>query len=423
VQEAHPAAPWTSPSTSPALLDEQLDRLRRDLEAAEDVVQAVTALRAAVVPAVADWCAVDLLDDSGSMVVEVGDSEVRSVGPLPTTPAGPLSRVLLASGPSTEHQAAVDGPAGLPLVEVRHGERLREGRAATSTVVPLQARGRVVGALTLARTARRAPLHAQDIVRGRLMAHRTALAVQQLRLHEQAHAVSTHLQRSLLPRLPEPDGLSLAARYLPAQHRDQVGGDWFDAFVLPDGVTALTVGDVVGHDVSAAAQMAQVRNLLRGCAWHGPSAPDEVLVRLDEVVLGLQVTSWATAVYSRLEPAVDGHLLRWSNAGHPPPLLVPRSGPARLLHRPVDVPIGVAVTDRHQHSEPVPRGSTVLLYTDGLVERRTEDIGAGLDRLTRVATGLADRPLEALCDALVDALAPPQPEDDLVLLAVRTHAG
>ena len=419
MQDGESAASWTSAETSARLLDD----LRKQLEGAGSVAEATAALAASVVPAVADWCAVDIVDPRASIVLDATHGELVLVGTLPAVPSGPLSRVLMATGPGADvgaHAAAQGEPSP---VDARHTARLEAAHAVSHSIVPLQTRNRVLGALTVGRTADSQPLRGQDIVMARLLAHRTALTVQHLRLYEQAHAVSTHLQRSLLPRLPQPVGLTLAARYRPAQQDEQVGGDWYDAFVLPDGTCALTVGDVVGHDLTAAAEMAQIRNLLRGCAWHGSASPSEVLTRLDDVVLGLQVTSWATVVYGRLEAAADGHVLRWSNAGHPPPLLLPPGGPARLLHRPVDAPVGLGRMTRTENDEPVPPGTTVLLYTDGLVERRGEDIDDGLDRLVEIATGLGARPLEQWCDALLDGMAPPVQEDDLVVLAVRTLSG
>ena len=418
MQGDEPAAPWASAETSAGLLDD----LRKHLEAARSVAEAAAALAAAVVPALADWCAVDIVDVGASVVLDATTGELVPIGPLPSTPVGPLSRVLVTTGTSADvnaHPAPRQDPS---IIDARHASRLEAAHVVSHSVVPLQTQNRVLGSLTVGRTAGEQPLRVQDIVLARMLAHRTALTVQHLRLYEHAHAVSTLLQRSLLPRLPQPDGLSLAARYVPAQQDEQVGGDWYDAFVLPDGICALTVGDVVGHDMTAAAEMAQIRNLLRGCAWHGTASPSEVLSRLDDVVLGLQVTSWATGVYGRLEAAGNGHVLRWSNAGHPPPLLLPAGGPARLLHRPIDAPIGLSRMTRTENDEAVPAGTTVLLYTDGLVERRAEDLDIGLQRLVDVATGLVALPLEQWCDALLDRMAPSRQEDDLVLLAVRTPA-
>ena len=416
MQGGGPAASRTSTEASAGLLDD----LRTRLEGASSVAEAVAALVAAVVPAVADWCAVDIVDPGASIVLDATDHELVLLGPLPPAPSGPLSRVLVAGSAGAGARAgAQPGPS---LIDVRHAARLEAAHAASHSVVPLQAQSRVLGALTVGRTAADRPLRPQDVVLARLLAHRAALTVQHLRLYEHAHAVSTQLQRSLLPRLPQPHGLSLVARYRPAQQDEQVGGDWYDAFVLPDGTCALTVGDVVGHDLTAAAEMAQIRNLLRGCAWHGTASPSEVLSRLDDVVLGLDVTSWATGVYGRLEATADGHVLRWSNAGHPPPLLLVPGRPARLLHRPVDAPIGLGRMTRTENDEAVPAGATVLLCTDGLVERRAEDIDVGLERLVETATGLATQPLEQWCDALLDRMAPALQEDDLVVLAVRTPA-
>ena len=412
------AASWTSAEASAGLLD----HLRKALEGAGSVAEAAAALGAAVVPAVADWCAVDIVDPRASIVLEATDGELVLVGALPAIPSGPLSRVLTPTERGPDVSAHAAGQVVPSVIDARHTARLEAAHVVSHSVVPLRTQDRVLGALTVGRTASHQPLRVQDIVMARVLAHRAALTVQHLLLYEQAHAVSTQLQRSLLPRLPQPSGLSLAARYRPAQQDEQVGGDWYDAFVLPDGTCALTVGDVVGHDLTAAAEMAQIRNLLRGCAWHGTASPSEVLMRLDDVVLGLDVTSWATGVYGRLEAAGDKHVLRWSNAGHPPPLLLAPGGPARLLHRPVDAPIGLARMTRTENDEAVPAGTTVLLYTDGLVERRGEDIDVGLQRLVEVATALGAPPLEQWCDALLDGMTPSLQEDDLVLLAVRTPA-
>jgi phosphoserine phosphatase RsbU/P len=418
VQGDQAAASRVSAKTSAGLLDD----LRKHLEAARSVAEAAAALAAVVVPALADWCAVDIVDAGASVVLDATTGRLVPIGPLPSTPVGPLSRVLVTTGPSADVNAHAAPQAGPSVIDARHVTRLEAAHVISHSVVPLQTQDRVLGALTVGQTTGNQPLRVQDIVLARMLAHRTALTVQHLRLYEHAHAVSTHLQRSLLPLLPQPDGLSLAARYVPAQQDEQVGGDWYDVFVLPDGTCALTVGDVVGHDMTAAAEMAQIRNLLRGCAWHGTAAPSDVLSRLDDVVLGLQVTSWATGVYGRLEAAGAGHVLRWSNAGHPPPLLLPAGGPARLLHRPIDAPIGLSRISRTENDEAVPAGTTVLLYTDGLVERRAEDIDVGLQRLVDVVTGLGALPLEQWCDALLDRMAPSRQEDDLVLLAVRTPA-
>ena len=213
------------------------------------------------------------------------------------------------------------------------------------------------------------------------------------------------------------------ARYLPALDTAQVGGDWYDAFVLPDGVTALVIGDVAGHDMPAAAQMGQLRNLLRGIAWHTNPCPHAVMAALDTTAHGLGVTDLATAVYAHIEAAADGGWqLRWANAGHPPPLLVTTEGDTRYL----DDPSGVLLAFGDSHYEDgtvaLPALSTLLLYTDGLVESRHRDIDHGLDRLRATAAEAGGRPLDGFCDHILSELARGHNEDDVTLLAVRVPA-
>ncbi|PRY13021.1 PAS domain S-box-containing protein [Kineococcus rhizosphaerae] len=238
--------------------------------------------------------------------------------------------------------------------------------------------------------------------------------------------LSAALQRSLLTELPEPDHLELVARYVPAADAAQVGGDWYDAFTVRDGSTCLVVGDVTGHDRAAAVQMAQVRNLLRGTAHALVEPPAAVLGALDGAMRDLAVGALATAVLARVEQGADAaarglRTLRWSNAGHPPPLLLTADGHAEFLRRPSDLLLGLGLDiERHDHTRELPPGSTVLLFTDGLVERRGEDLDHGLERLRRTAAPLGHLPLQELCDELLQRLAGDS-EDDVALLALRAH--
>ena len=234
------------------------------------------------------------------------------------------------------------------------------------------------------------------------------------------------LQRSLLTDLPEPDHLELVARYVPAADEAQVGGDWYDAFVDRDGSTLLVIGDVTGHDQQAAVQMAQVRNVLRGIAHALGESPAVVLRALDRAVQDLAIATLSSVVLARVEQTPDDArhgrwTLRWSNAGHPPPLVVAPDGRTEFLDRPHDLLLGVRVEiDRNDHTYPLQPGSTLLLYTDGLIERRGEDLGVGLEVLAETVGRLAHLPLQELCDALVAELAPAA-QDDVALLAVRAH--
>jgi serine phosphatase RsbU (regulator of sigma subunit) len=250
----------------------------------------------------------------------------------------------------------------------------------------------------------------------------SALAAAEVRRSEQraalAHrSMSETLQRSLLTDPVQPAGMRIAARYRTAEHEARVGGDWYDAFTLPDGTTCLVVGDVAGHDRTAAALMGQVRNVLRGTAYALPDAsPATVLTALDRAVRGLAVGTLATALLAVLGP--DG-TLRWSNAGHPPPLLLTPDGGAQVLDTRPELLLGVNPgTTRTDHTTTLPPGGTLLLYTDGLVERRAVGITDGIAWLTRTAAGLATAPLDTLCDRLLVATAG-HAEDDIALLAVR----
>jgi light-regulated signal transduction histidine kinase (bacteriophytochrome) len=230
------------------------------------------------------------------------------------------------------------------------------------------------------------------------------------------------LQRSLLTDPPQPDRLQTAVRYVPAAREAQVGGDWYDVFVQPDGSTMLVIGDVVGHDTEAAATMAQLRGLLRGIAFDNAAGPAAALSRLDAAVAGLEVGAMATVLVGRLAPSGPGRArLRWSSAGHPPPVLVGPDGERRLLEpRRPGLLLGVDPTaERPEEEITLADGATVLLYTDGLVERRDQLLDDGIDRLGAALDELRELPLERLCDALLQRLLPERAEDDVALVAVR----
>jgi serine phosphatase RsbU (regulator of sigma subunit) len=241
------------------------------------------------------------------------------------------------------------------------------------------------------------------------------------RLYQQQIQVAVALQRSMLSPLPDLGNFEAAARYIPAAAAAAVGGDWYDAFTLPDGSTALVIGDVVGHDIEAAAGMGQVRNLLRALAVDRAESPGNLLRRLDRIAVHLQVASTTTCIYSVLEHAATGLArLRFANAGHPSPLLITADGNARYLDTPDHMLLGLGLDqERSTTLVDLPAGSTLLLYTDGLVEHRGHSIDDGLERLCELSASLAAQPLQQLCDALIGQLAA-EPRDDVCLLALRT---
>ncbi|TKJ33611.1 SpoIIE family protein phosphatase [Blastococcus sp. CCUG 61487] len=234
------------------------------------------------------------------------------------------------------------------------------------------------------------------------------------------------LQRSLLTEPVQPTGFDLAVRYVPATREAQVGGDWYDVFDQADGATLLVIGDVAGHDSRAAATMGQLRGLLRGIAYAGSPGPATLLSRLDAAVDGLGLGALATVLVGRLErsPDTGATRLRWASAGHLPPLVLGADGAVRVLDTPrPGLLLGVDHTrPRAEHDLVVDPGSTLLLYTDGLVERRDQVFDDGIALLAGALADLRRRPVQDLCDALLTRLLPTGAEDDVALVAARLRA-
>jgi serine phosphatase RsbU (regulator of sigma subunit)/anti-sigma regulatory factor (Ser/Thr protein kinase) len=237
--------------------------------------------------------------------------------------------------------------------------------------------------------------------------------------------IALALQAAMLTQLPDTKDLHLAARYLTAAEEDQVGGDWYDALVLPNGSTTLVIGDVVGHDIAAAAVMGQLRNLLRALVWDRDEPPSAVVARLDRAMRDLQIHTIATMVVVSVERPSRAHpegigTLRWTNAGHPAPILIEADGTAFALDAIPDLLLGVdASIQRRDHSHVIPPGATLLLYTDGLIETRTEGIDIGQERLLdALRAHHALEPGEML-DAVLADMVGDQPGDDVAVLAVR----
>jgi serine phosphatase RsbU (regulator of sigma subunit) len=366
------------------------------------------------------------------------DQPLPPDGPIGRMPVGaedgggPLARVLAGGAPIL--LTDIDRPASdqSPL----HRSQLElfdEVGARYAIVAPLRARGRVLGALTVVRTDTTRPYGPAETTLVADLAGRAGLAADNARLYGGQRATAEAMQRSLLPQLPSTRHLSLAARYRPARASAEVGGDWYDAFRTLDGTLALVIGDVVGHGLAAAARMGELRNLLRGIAVTTGSPPSRAIARFDQVVTHLTATDLtaadmtgaelATGIYARIEGVPGGRRrLVWCNAGHPPPLLISPDGSARYLDHPSGLLIGLDDHDRVDGETDLPAGSTLLLYTDGLVETRTRPIGDGLTRLQHQAATLAgrlgDQPLDALCDQLLERLSP-SGTDDVALLAAR----
>lgn len=236
-------------------------------------------------------------------------------------------------------------------------------------------------------------------------------------------SLSEALQRSLLTQPLQPDRLQLAVRYRPAAERAQVGGDWYDSFPTHDGSLSVVVGDVTGHDLRAVAGMAQVRSLLRGVSYATQKSPAGALMALDQAMHGLAVGVYATAILARIEQddtAGDRGLrtMRWSNAGHPPPVVLGPDGRARLLEAPPDPLLGLGGGARGDQTVSLDAGSIVVFYTDGLVERRAVALQERFQWLTGVLEGCQEMSAEELCDHLLTQLDGTV-EDDVALLILK----
>ena len=300
-----------------------------------------------------------------------------------------------------------------------HNPILREKGIRSMLGVPLVVESELIGVLHVGTLTPR-DFGQKELAVLQLAAARIAPGIERARLFsalEHEHHVAMLLQRSLLPRaLPETVGLKIAARYLPA--RDEVGGDWYDVIELPRGLIGLAIGDVVGHGVRAAALMGQLRTALHAYAREG-HGPSHTLELVDRFVQSMGEYAMATAAYAVFDP--ETARLRIASAGHPPPIIVSERS-ARVLDLTPGAPLGGFPYGSCPEEEfSLKTGETVVLYTDGLVERR----GIALtETIEQLATVLARaRTVERACQLAVDEMVPPEGlADDLAIIAMQSTA-
>jgi serine phosphatase RsbU (regulator of sigma subunit) len=284
--------------------------------------------------------------------------------------------------------------------------------------LPLLAAGAPLGALRFSFTKPR-QITEEERVFLEALAGQCALALERASLFEREHTTAETLQRSLLPdRLPSVPGIILEARYLPVTRNMEIGGDWYDAFRLPDGRLAVATGDVMGKGLTAAAGMGRVRNALRALALTDPR-PAAVLAGLDRLFTATELDEQVTTVaYLVLDPVTGEGLA--GNAGHLPPLLLSRDAPPRLDTTEAGTPLGWACP-RQQYVFRLPPGTTAVLYSDGLVENRRRGLDSGLDELVSVAAqarpGMVEDPARLL-EYLVDRMLTGYEQDDDVTVLV-----
>ncbi|MEV5666843.1 GAF domain-containing SpoIIE family protein phosphatase [Streptomyces flaveolus] len=294
------------------------------------------------------------------------------------------------------------------------------GRAGAHSylAVPLRAHGCVLGALSLLRVHNPRPFDEEDRDFATELAVRAAISIDNARWYRHERDTAHALQRSLLPhRAPDRPGLDITTRYRPADDTSEIGGDWYDALPLSNGTTALVIGDVMGSGVPAAAVMGQLRTATRTLSRLG-LPPAEVLRGLDQLAEDLEAP-FATCTYLTCQPAT--RTCEFASAGHLPPVVVGPDGTAKLLDPPPGPPLGIGDSTFTDHRLTLDAGSRLLLYTDGLVETRTDHIDdriqCVLDLLTGPAPGLEDT-----CDLLLDRMRHPGSRDDVAILLARLRA-
>ncbi|MFD5416812.1 SpoIIE family protein phosphatase [Streptomyces sp. NPDC127069] len=407
-----------------------------------DVARTALELAEAAVPRLADHVTVDLPesvlqgDESADPGAELHRTVVHGIrDDCPFYPAGqhvellpgtPQMRCLTGRHPVLEPELA--SAAGWIAQDPERSRRLLDQGVHSLIVVPLLARGVLLGIASFYRSQDPAAFGDDDSRLAQELAARAALCIDNARRYTREHNLALALQRSLLPRgLPEQGAVEVAHRYLPAE--SGVGGDWFDVIPLSGTRVALLVGDVVGHGLHAAATMGRLRTAARTFA-ELELAPDELLTHLDNLLVRLDREEGgdeapgstgvvgATCLYVVYDPTTRQCTM--ARAGHLPPALVHPDGRVTFPDVPAGPPLGLGGLPFETAAIELPEDSTLVLYTDGLVEDRHGDIDVALDRL-RAVLAHPDRAPEETCRAVMDAMAPEHPGDDIALLVARAH--
>jgi serine phosphatase RsbU (regulator of sigma subunit) len=374
------------------------------------------------VPEFADWCAIDLVEDGRlhRLAVEhIDPAKVELALEMQSRyPAGPESGTwqVIRTGRRSLVPIITDEMLTASITDEEQLEMARALELRSYLVVPLEARGRVLGAMTWVISDVKRHYTESDARFAEELAKRCAMAIDNAQLYSQTSETAVQLQHAVLPDLSGAiEGWTVATHYSPAG-RTGVGGDFFDAIALPDGRLVVFVGDVMGRGVAAAAAMAQMRAAVRAYVVVDPD-PARVSSMLDVVMQTYEMQQLVTLVYVLIDPARDE--LKAVSAGHPPPLVVHADGSVEQLEVPAGAPLGVQSDDRATTVHHFGDGDTFLAFTDGLVERRDEDIDVGQRRILSAASGLAGPTLQEHLDALVDGARDDTHEDDVAALAVR----
>lgn len=400
-----------------------LGRAGERLAQALDVESTMSAIADIAVPALADHCIIDLVAETGGLIraavahadtVRPSEDPWAAVGDQVSYPAEhPVSicleqrrAVLISGGSADDLERLAPTPASAAFA--------RKVGVRSAVAVPLVARGRTLGVLSLVLSASGRHYEAGDVELSSELARRAGLAVANARLFEQQRATALELQRSLLPgRLPAAEGLHLTWRYAPAG-LTSVGGDWIDALPLSAGRTLLVIGDVQGRGTRAAAVMGQLRTAVRVFATLDLDLAD-LLDRLDNLVGDLDDGLLATCGLATFDPF--SRLLSYASAGHPPLMVGPRHQLTPVT-TPADPPLGVTGQPHTQYDRVLAPGEQVVLYTDGLVERHGHDVDAGLLVLRETLSRAGDDAEAA--DAAIALIGPTAQDDAALLIATSS---
>lgn len=376
------------------------------------------------VPAFADWCSIALLEDGELRTLAVAHLDPDKVAmaeelqrrypPDPDAEQGNYQ--VVRTGRSELVPDITDEMLVAATRDEEHLRLARELNLRSALSVPLTARGKTLGVITWVSGDGGRRFSAADLSFGEDLARRAATAIDNAALHSETLEAAVRLQRAVLPdTLPDLPRWQIAAHYSPAGRTD-VGGDFYDVIALPDGRVALFVGDVMGRGVAAAAAMATIRAGIRAYVATDPE-PGPVMHKLDVMFAMYDISRLVTVVYAVIDPVA--HELCLANAGHPPPLVLHADGEVEQMPTGRDGPLGLGPDVRRPHRTPFEAGDTLLAFTDGLIERRHEDIDVGQRRLVEHCGLLAGTDLDQRLDRLVAEVRDHTRDDDIAALAVR----
>lgn len=376
------------------------------------------------VPTLADWCAVDILEDGRLHTLAIAHVDPAKVAlardlqrryppdPNASTGAAHVAR----TGVSEIYPVITEEMVRAGARDEEHLRIVQDLRLRSAVVVPLNARGRTLGTITMVHAESGRRYVPQDLAVAEELARRAAVAIDNAHLHSQTRDVAVLLQRAVLPqRVPQLAGWSVAALYRPSG-RTAVGGDFYDTVQLPDGRAAVVVGDVMGRGVGASAAMAHLRSAVRAYVALDPD-PATVLSRLDQMFGVFDLPQFVTVLYALADPAT-GHVLV-GNAGHLPPLVVHADGGVTAPAVPAGLPLGAGPDERQHVVLRLDPRQVLLAYTDGLVERRHEDIDTSIARLVGNAPRLAVADLPGGLQDLADTIHSEERDDDVTAVALR----